>query len=185
MRHTKNGVRQVWVDSKLAAEIIDGEIANQYLWGFNLFAREEPNSNSIYYEYNAHGDVIQLTDWNGAKIREYHYDAFGVEQSPDPADTNPFRYCGEYFDQKTGPYYLRARYYGVRRNRTVLIGSNQGEISGGDCRRICQSPTSAATTFILVIENRSCSQIRLHRFCPTIRLTRFGATPNVTAVRPV
>lgn len=97
--------------SKLAAEIIDGEIANQYLWGFNLFAREEPNSNSIYYEYNAHGDVIQLTDWNGAKIREYHYDAFGVEQSPDPADTNPFRYCGEYLDQETGSYYLRARYY--------------------------------------------------------------------------
>ena len=85
LRHTKNGVRQVWVDSKLAAEIIGGEIANQYLWGFNLFAREEPNSNSICYECNAHGDVIQLTDWYGAKIREYHYDAFGVEQSPDPA----------------------------------------------------------------------------------------------------
>ena len=27
------------------------------------------------------------------------------------ADTNPFRYCGEYFDEETGFVYLRARYY--------------------------------------------------------------------------
>ncbi|WP_400216791.1 RHS repeat-associated core domain-containing protein, partial [Methanobrevibacter smithii] len=29
----------------------------------------------------------------------------------DPADTNPFRYCGEYFDNETQSIYLRARYY--------------------------------------------------------------------------
>ena len=34
-----------------------------------------------------------------------------MEQAPDSADPNPFRYCGEYFDRETGTYYLRARYY--------------------------------------------------------------------------
>ncbi|MBE6564591.1 MAG: hypothetical protein E7655_04910 [Ruminococcaceae bacterium] len=25
--------------------------------------------------------------------------------------SNPFRYCGEYYDTETGTYYLRMRYY--------------------------------------------------------------------------
>ena len=29
----------------------------------------------------------------------------------DPNDSNPWRYCGEYFDNETGSYYLRFRYY--------------------------------------------------------------------------
>lgn len=41
----------------------------------------------------------------------YDYDAFGNEKNPSATDTNPFRYCGEYFDKETGTYYLRARYY--------------------------------------------------------------------------
>ena len=47
----------------------------------------------------------------------YAYDAFGVEHNPDPYDSNPFRYCGEYFDAETGTYYLRARYYVPRTGR--------------------------------------------------------------------
>jgi len=41
----------------------------------------------------------------------YEYDAFGNEKVSDINDTNPFRYCGEYFDKETETYYLRARYY--------------------------------------------------------------------------
>ena len=48
---------------------------------------------------------------NGAVTKEYLYDAFGNERSPDVNDANPFRYCGEYFDTETGDIYLRARYY--------------------------------------------------------------------------
>ena len=35
------------------------------------------------------------------------------------ADTNPFRYCGEYFDEETGFVYLRARYYSTDTGRFV------------------------------------------------------------------
>ena len=47
----------------------------------------------------------------GDSFRSYEYDAFGNQLNIDPADTNPFRYCGEYYDAETGSYYLRARYY--------------------------------------------------------------------------
>ena len=70
----------------------------------------DANSNTYYYLFNAHGDVIQHINLSG-EIKSYKYDAFGNEQSPDKLDSNPFRYCGEYFDRETGEIYLRARYY--------------------------------------------------------------------------
>jgi RHS repeat-associated protein len=66
---------------------------------------------SCFYLYNAHGDVVQRTNASGSLTKAYVYDAFGVETNPDAADTNPFRYCAEYFDKETGSIYLRARYY--------------------------------------------------------------------------
>ena len=55
-----------------------------------------------------------ITDANGDEQRRYDYDAYGegraVEGYP-YAYLNPFRYSGEYFDEETGFYYLRARYY--------------------------------------------------------------------------
>lgn len=49
--------------------------------------------------------------------KSYEYDAFGVEKNPSDEDSNPFRYCGEYYDVETGTYYLRARYYDPRIGR--------------------------------------------------------------------
>jgi len=41
----------------------------------------------------------------------YDYDAFGNLIEEHANDTNPFRYCGEYFDLCSKRYYLRSRYY--------------------------------------------------------------------------
>lgn len=90
----------------VAAEVVNGQLTATYLRGANLIAR-----NGEYYLFNAHGDVVNLTNASGAVTRTYAYDAFGNEKNPDEADTNPFRYCGEYWDSETGTYYLRARYY--------------------------------------------------------------------------
>ena len=54
---------------------------------------------------------MNLTDSSGAIVKTYSYDAFGVEESIDSSDTNPFRYCGEYYDSEIEQIYLRARYY--------------------------------------------------------------------------
>ena len=60
---------------------------------------------------NAHGDVVGLTDSTGAVSKTYDYDAFGNEIAPVDGDRNPFRYCGEFWDNDAGTYYLRARNY--------------------------------------------------------------------------
>ena len=60
---------------------------------------------------NAHGDVVGLTDSTGAVSKTYDYDAFGNEIAPVAGDGNPFRYCGEFWDNDAGTYYLRARNY--------------------------------------------------------------------------
>ena len=55
--------------------------------------------------------MVALANSSGTVTKRYDYDAFGNEENPSSSDTNPFRYCGEYFDKETETYYLRARYY--------------------------------------------------------------------------
>ena len=74
-------------------------------------------STKKYYTTNGHGDVVGLLNNAGVLTKSYTYDAFGVEQNIDPADTNPFRYCGEYFDNESKDLYLRARYYSASTGR--------------------------------------------------------------------
>ena len=81
-----------------------------YIRGLSLVAAVRDGTRT-YYHYNAHGDVVQLTNSSGTVTKNYTYDAFGVEQDASDGDLNPFRYCGEQFDTETGNYYLRARYY--------------------------------------------------------------------------
>ena len=70
-----------------------------------------------YYHFNAHGDVVVLTNESGNKTKSYAYNAFGVEENPSALDDNPFRYCGEYFDKVNEKIYLRARYYDAGQGR--------------------------------------------------------------------
>lgn len=58
-----------------------------------------------------------MIDANGTQVVEYHYDAWGnpVAKTGSMADTlgtvNPFRYRGYVYDEETGLYYLKDRYY--------------------------------------------------------------------------
>lgn len=73
---------------------------------------------TAYYMYNLQGDVVGLADAaTGKIIAKYLYDAWGKCVSVENADgytigtANPFRYCGYYYDNETGLYYLQSRYY--------------------------------------------------------------------------
>ncbi|OCA85770.1 Wall-associated protein [Bacillus sp. FJAT-27225] len=68
----------------------------------------------FFYHYNAHGDVIAITDSNGKRVAAYEYDAWGNvlrAEETDQVKDNPFRYAGYQYDHETGLYYLIARYY--------------------------------------------------------------------------
>ena len=84
-----------------------------YFFGLHLVS-----SDDYRYVLNAHGDVIALVSKTGSTISKYYeYDAFGNEINPDSSDTNPYRYCGEYYDFESGTIYLRARYYSPTHGR--------------------------------------------------------------------
>ena len=107
----------IWNGGNISAELdSNGAVTAKYIYGNQRIAGESNNVRK-YYLYNAHGDVVQLTDDMGAVLWYYDYDAFGNEKNPDPNDTNAFRYCGEYYDTETGTIYLRARYYDPRIGR--------------------------------------------------------------------
>ena len=69
----------------------------------------------------------------GQVLRRYRYSAFGVEFDQDPADTNPWRYRGEYFDVETGMVYLRARFMNPRTSRFITADPYWGVHSMQNC----------------------------------------------------
>lgn len=127
---TTNGstTTHIWDGSNIAAELDNAGVVNAiYIRGINLIYSEDGFGNIKHFLFNAHGDVVQLTGNDGTLIKAYDYDAFGNEVNPDPADTNPFRYCGEYFDKETGTIYLRERYYDPATSRMLSEDTYYGD----------------------------------------------------------
>jgi len=79
------------------------------------------NGTIYYYQYNAHGDVVKMTDLSGNIVAEYKYDAWGniTYQNGSLADDNPYRYAGYWYDNETGSYYLNTRYYNPQIGRFI------------------------------------------------------------------
>ena len=87
------------------------------------------NGNAYRYLYNLQGDVVALVDGSGTKVVEYSYDAWGkpIGKMGSLAETlgtvQPFRYRGYVWDEETGLYYLRSRYYRPEWGRFVNADS--------------------------------------------------------------
>lgn len=56
-------------------------MVRKYIRGLNLAAMVSGTDTS-YYLYNAHGDVVQLTDGSGTITKNYAYDAFRLRAVP-------------------------------------------------------------------------------------------------------
>ena len=79
------------------------------------------NGTPYTYVKNLQGDIVAILDSNGIAVVQYKYDAWGRQISCDVAagnsnaaalsTLNPFRYRGYVYDEETGLYYLRSRYY--------------------------------------------------------------------------
>ena len=104
----------IWDGANIVADV-DGNDVSVYIRGINLIYADD--GDKTYYHFNAHGDVVVLTNESGTKTKSYSYNAFGVEYNEATLDDNPFRYCGEYYDKETKTIYLRARYYDFAQGR--------------------------------------------------------------------
>ena len=75
--------------------------------------------NGVPYAYvkSLQGDIVAILDENGNTAVSYGYDAWGAplwctgELAETLGKVQPFRYRGYVFDEETGLYYLRSRYY--------------------------------------------------------------------------
>ncbi|GAA3492144.1 RHS repeat-associated core domain-containing protein [Streptomyces cremeus] len=89
--------------------------------GFNREASGTLNSmttggKSYYYLTDALGSVLALADETGAKVNEYRYSPRGVDGTFTEKVPQPYRFAGGYQDP-TGLYHLKARYYDPRIGR--------------------------------------------------------------------
>ncbi len=85
----------------------------QYIWGPDRVLAKIDNTmnKSYYYLYNGHGDVVQIVDTSGTVKNTYDYDVWGNFLKKEETIENHFTYFGQTYDETTGLYYLRARYY--------------------------------------------------------------------------
>ena len=91
--------------------------------------KQDPGGEEYYYLYNGHGDVVQIIDKAGNILNHYEYDEWGNIADQIETIDNDFKYCGEIYDDETGLYYLRARYYDPSVGRFISEDSNEGNIT--------------------------------------------------------
>ena len=72
---------------------------------------ETRSGTSSYYEQDALDTVTSLSNSAGALANTYTYDSFGTLTASTGTLVNPFRYTARGFDQETGIYDYRTRYY--------------------------------------------------------------------------
>ena len=83
------------------------------------------NGTAYAYVKSLQGDIVAILDENGNAVVSYGYDAWGMplwctgELAETLGKVQPFRYRGYVFDEETGLYYLRSRYYNPRWGRFV------------------------------------------------------------------
>ena len=91
------------------------------------------NGTKYGYIHNLQGDIVAIIDGSGTPVVEYTYDAWGkpLSKTGSMANTlgalNPFRYRGYVYDEETGLYYLRSRYYNPEWGRFLNADSVLGK----------------------------------------------------------
>lgn len=96
-----------------------------------LVKKEVSNSSSkdYYYLYNGHGDVVQIIDRDGRIVNTYLYDEWGNIVNQKQKIKNPFKYAGEEYDEETGLYYLKSRYYDPTMGRFISKDTFEGTLT--------------------------------------------------------
>ena len=68
------------------------------------------SNKKYYYHFDGLGSVVALSNSSGNVVERYEYDVFG--QPTNASDVNnPYLFTGRRYDDESGLYYYRARYY--------------------------------------------------------------------------
>ena len=133
---TSTGVTKYTLHGKNVVHMTQGEDELHFFYD----AQNRPAVvvyNGVPYAYvkSLQGDVIAILDAVGNVVVSYAYDAWGapIGKSGALAETlgtvQPFRYRGYVYDEETGLYYLRSRYYTPKWGRFVNADSYIGKMT--------------------------------------------------------
>ncbi len=84
---------------------------------------------TYFYLHDHNGSVIALTDEGGKIVVQYEYDAWGNIIKEAGNIPNPFRFTGREWDEESGLYYYRARYYDPSIGRFISKNPSPGSLT--------------------------------------------------------
>jgi RHS repeat-associated protein len=138
-----------------------GAVTAQYAQGAGI---DEPLAASLggtlaFYEADGLGSVTSLTDGTGSAVSAYTRDSFGKAVSTADTLGNRFRHTGREWDEETGLYYYRARYYDPSTGRFLSVDPILSEVN------FHAYVTNNPATFIDPFGLRNCTQTPLGVVC--------------------
>ena len=124
----ENGRRTSFVyhDGELLQEEGREEQGTSYHLGAGMEAFRRGQELS-YYHRDEQLSTALVTDGQGEIRNSYQYDAFGMSLGTTEKLNNRIRYTGQQYDDVTGQYYLRARYYNPVAGRFMQEDVYQGD----------------------------------------------------------
>ncbi len=104
---------------------LSGEETSYHLGvGIEAFQRKQK---IFYYHQDEQLNTTLISDGDAKLRNQYRYDAFGAGIDALEELPNRIRYTGQQYDQLTGQYYLRARYYNPVFGRFIQEDVYQGD----------------------------------------------------------
>lgn len=142
-------VSYVYENGKLLRQITGSEVltfvyGSEGVIGFTMSGSTEIANGNYLYRKNLFGDITGIINESGTLVYEYAYSAFGKSVEDEETGIgakNPFRYRGYCYDDETGLYYLKSRYYDPETGRFITIDDisyiDPGTINGLNLYAYC------------------------------------------------
>ena len=112
----------------LAESSPDGDTISRYIPGYGVAAGwNREKSGYHYYHLDEQNSTAYITGRGGEIENRYEYDAFGVLKNSMEEFHNRILYTGQQYDQTSGQYYLRARFYNPVLGRFVQEDEYRGD----------------------------------------------------------
>ena len=112
----------------LAESSPEGDTISRYIPGYGVAAGwNREKSGYHYYHLDEQNSTAYITGSRGEIENRYEYDAFGVLKNSMEEFHNRILYTGQQYDQTSGQYYLRARFYNPVLGRFVQEDEYRGD----------------------------------------------------------
>ena len=126
-------------DSLCAMKVDDKNGSNTVFFQYdeaNALVGFSVNGKDYFYDRDILGNINAVIDSTGTKLVSYAYGDFGevtetiadIDEARLAAKVNPFKFKGYFFDNETGFYYLKSRYYSPELGRFISADDEIGQV---------------------------------------------------------